>query len=393
MNGSQMEESSPTEHNEHAAELENSEQFPRAVKSENESSTFDFAEGSWMSDFVLIVEGTRFYLAKNILALASPVFERMFKSEFKECSLNELELPGKTKKDMLEFLRCIYPDAPENLTRETVLGILPLTEEYQVSKLKGRCEKALIESIDSTTSALELLQILQQSSLYELKDLRKKCVELVSEKSTGELDEAKQEYELPAEALVEILGKDIEKLKVKNMELEELNEKQRKYIEELGNEKATTQETLEVIQQYFANECKVSLAKDIDPFRGHNWRSEQVVLIVNLKNKGVAAVKEVILWDIPLEVAASVDDNLNIRIENKGMTVSCNFAINAILVCRQSTGKNVRVSFSGSFYSRYQYIEKQFKKVSEINAADDGFMRHGKIGLIIQLYMSEPNTE
>lgn len=48
--------------------------------------TYDFEENSLRSDFTLIVEGTKLYVAKNILSLASPVFDRMFRSDFKEGS-------------------------------------------------------------------------------------------------------------------------------------------------------------------------------------------------------------------------------------------------------------------------------------------------------------------
>ena len=43
------------------------------------------------------------------LANASPVFKIMFTSEFKEKTLQSIELPGKKHTENLELLKMIYP--------------------------------------------------------------------------------------------------------------------------------------------------------------------------------------------------------------------------------------------------------------------------------------------
>ncbi|XP_053387282.1 BTB and MATH domain-containing protein 38-like [Mercenaria mercenaria] len=181
----------------------------RQLDLECDSCTFDFTQKSWSADMALTVEGTKLYVAKNILALASPVFFRMFQSRFEESTKNEVELPGKSMNDVIEFLRCIYPNSLSQVSCETALKILPLVEEYQVMHVKARCEKAMLESVDELSSppAETLCQLLKEACLYNLKDLRDRCVKLASKKSQEELEIAYRLYPLPADAQNEILVK------------------------------------------------------------------------------------------------------------------------------------------------------------------------------------------
>ena len=62
-----------------------------------------------VTDFTFIVDNRKFHVAKVVLIDASPVFRRMFKGDFKEKNITELELPGKDVTSFEFFLRCIYP--------------------------------------------------------------------------------------------------------------------------------------------------------------------------------------------------------------------------------------------------------------------------------------------
>ena len=64
---------------------------------------------TWKEDLKLIVEGKDIYVNKAVLALLSPVFEKMFESAFKEKDSSELTLPDKEYSSFVEFLQCIYP--------------------------------------------------------------------------------------------------------------------------------------------------------------------------------------------------------------------------------------------------------------------------------------------
>jgi len=50
-----------------------------------------------MWDVILIVDNRKIYANKAILSIWSPVFETMFKSNFKEKESSEISLPGNKK--------------------------------------------------------------------------------------------------------------------------------------------------------------------------------------------------------------------------------------------------------------------------------------------------------
>ena len=60
------------------------------------------------SDLALVVENEKFHVHRLILSLNSPVFEAMFKSQFKESTTNEIPLPEKNARGVLDFLKIIY---------------------------------------------------------------------------------------------------------------------------------------------------------------------------------------------------------------------------------------------------------------------------------------------
>ena len=60
------------------------------------------------TDLVLVVEDEKFHVHRVILSLNSPVFETMFKSQFKESTANEIPLPEKNASGVLDFLKIIY---------------------------------------------------------------------------------------------------------------------------------------------------------------------------------------------------------------------------------------------------------------------------------------------
>jgi len=68
------------------------------------SDSPDFSEPLQLSDVVLVVEEQRFHVHRSTLAFWSPVFERMFTSDFKEKSSDEIPLPGKKAGEVKELL-------------------------------------------------------------------------------------------------------------------------------------------------------------------------------------------------------------------------------------------------------------------------------------------------
>ena len=61
------------------------------------------------SDVILEVEGRQLHANRAVLAHYSPVFRKMFFSDFNEKSKNIVPLPGKTYDDMVTFFNVLFP--------------------------------------------------------------------------------------------------------------------------------------------------------------------------------------------------------------------------------------------------------------------------------------------
>lgn len=68
------------------------------------------------NDVILVVEGQKIYVNKAVLAEHSPVFNTMFNSHFKERTAKEIPLADKKADDVVEFLRCFYPNMKHPVT-------------------------------------------------------------------------------------------------------------------------------------------------------------------------------------------------------------------------------------------------------------------------------------
>ena len=118
-----------------------------ASKSEVESP--DFSQPWKLSDLVLVVEEERLHVHKTILAFWSPVFEKMFTSEFQEMSKTEIPLPDKKASEIKELLRQIYPSVGERaITEKNCYFLLKLAHEYQMEAIVTRCENVMVNKIN-----------------------------------------------------------------------------------------------------------------------------------------------------------------------------------------------------------------------------------------------------
>ncbi|XP_060567050.1 TD and POZ domain-containing protein 3-like [Ruditapes philippinarum] len=250
---------------------------------EDKSPTFGFTEPSWRTDLCLVVEGTKLYVAKVILSLASPVFDAMFQSDFKEKSNDELELPGKKLRDVLEFLRCIYPNTYTQINCDNARVILPLLEEYQVLQLKPRCEVVILETVTEETSTDDLFQLLNEACLYDLKALRARCIFLISSRPCDVLDENYCKSFPSASALNEIFLHVNTSMKNKIAELEQVEEK------------------CELLMQYVSSTLRGTTDLKLDPEK--KWDDKIIVLFEaicpdNNESEGV----EIEIWEVPLTI-------------------------------------------------------------------------------------------
>ena len=68
-----------------------------------------FEDGSHFADITFLVEGKELHFCKSFLAASSPVFEKMFSSDFKEKENSAIPLPDKTFEEMDIFLQQFHP--------------------------------------------------------------------------------------------------------------------------------------------------------------------------------------------------------------------------------------------------------------------------------------------
>ena len=81
------------------------------------------------SDVVLIVEGQQFHVHRVILAMFSPVFSRMFSSDFKEKDSDKILLPDKKAAEIREMLMVIYPIFNKPVNDTNLSFLLPLAQD------------------------------------------------------------------------------------------------------------------------------------------------------------------------------------------------------------------------------------------------------------------------
>ena len=143
----------------------------------------DFSEPWHLSDVVLVVEDKRFHVHKGTLSMWSPVFEKMFSSEFREKSASEIPLPGKNAAEIKEMLLVIYPTS-KPISENNCYSLLSLAREYQMEQLTERCEKYLLQREKTPHQAIDFLVLANE---FTMEDLSKQCVEIAKHISITEL--------------------------------------------------------------------------------------------------------------------------------------------------------------------------------------------------------------
>ena len=134
----------------------------------------DFSVPWKWNDVVLVVERQKFHVHRHILAMWSPVFEKMFTSEFKEKTLSEIPLPGKKASEIKKLLLIIYPTtsgkAWKSITDENCHFLVKLADEYQMDDIRKRCEDVLVDLV-SKKPGNSFLSDLTFAQTYKLEKL------------------------------------------------------------------------------------------------------------------------------------------------------------------------------------------------------------------------------
>ena len=177
--------------------------FKMNVKAEVEPR--DFSQSWKFSDVVLVVEEERFHVHRSVLAVASPVFEKMFTSEFQEKDNKEIPLPGKSSTEVKELLSMIYPLASEKqITEKNCYFLVKLAHEYQIDAIVQRCEDFIAAKLETKPKNGALADLIFAQT-YKLEKLRRASVYQAYNLSLNELKKDKMYDQIQSENLKEIM--------------------------------------------------------------------------------------------------------------------------------------------------------------------------------------------
>lgn len=119
-------------------------------KSQNTEGSFE--KGNTPDEIELQFDnGKSLFVSKGFLMYASPVFDRMLKSEFKEKQNNIVTLKGKNFDVFKEMLLHMHPGIRKPITVDTAPAVFEIAYEYQISTVEAACEKNWTKSLTELT--------------------------------------------------------------------------------------------------------------------------------------------------------------------------------------------------------------------------------------------------
>ncbi|KAL0560858.1 hypothetical protein IC582_001272 [Cucumis melo] len=110
---------------------------------------------------------------RAILASRSPVFHSMFSHDLKEKELSTLNISDMSFEACQAFLNYMYGNIQHEEFLAHRLALLHAAEKYDIDDLKEACHDSLLEDID----AKNVLERLQNASLYQLPKLKTSCMQ------------------------------------------------------------------------------------------------------------------------------------------------------------------------------------------------------------------------
>ncbi|XP_045208087.2 uncharacterized protein LOC123559973 [Mercenaria mercenaria] len=321
-----------------------------------------FLEKTWKDDFTFIIESRKLYTVKAVLAYVSPVFDRMFQSDFKEKNQDEMELPNKKFDDVLEFLHCVCPGKQTDICDQNVYRLLPLAEEYQVSYLKSRCEDFLIGRINEETSPDDLYHMLQLASTYNMDRLHAECVSETSKKSIEDLDRALKKISIPLKTICAIQDKMLRRL--------EKSERENK--------------CLKAVNKYLLFQLKENERRTIQASEG--WEGILLEFEMNIEDleRGRTLSKEFKIFDMEAKF------NARKRRGHKALELGLSFDKNKIcgweisvfgrIAIKNGTGKNQDLTENFQMLCRNESANlPNYWNIGNLFDVEKGYIYHGKM--------------
>ncbi|CAO4368930.1 unnamed protein product [Caenorhabditis nigoni] len=128
-----------------------------------------------LSDAILDVCDTKFYVIKMFLAAQSPFFKDLFFGIFSESAKSEVSLTGDDPLDFHSFLEVLYGESAIN--EFSVEGILHLAIKYDAPTAVRRCEEFL-----GRFCRKSMKKKLQMATKYDLYHLKKEILNKITKK-------------------------------------------------------------------------------------------------------------------------------------------------------------------------------------------------------------------
>ncbi|GMR43136.1 hypothetical protein PMAYCL1PPCAC_13331 [Pristionchus mayeri] len=147
----------------------------------------DLFSPSPQADAVLIVDSFKLYVNKQLLAIQSQFFDRLFNGQYKESKQKEIHIEDVDINDFEELLKAMYPIEYE-YTEDNVESILELADRFEVNSVLNSAEKFLLA--DTEMSPRRKLLLADKYKLTVLIDqclsMHKTCAQMKGLKSTPE---------------------------------------------------------------------------------------------------------------------------------------------------------------------------------------------------------------
>lgn len=175
-----------------------------------ENRRLDFQSEWNNSDQVLVVQNKELHVHRCMLSLWSPVFDRMFNSNFKEKESRRVELKGKLLTEIEELLHVLYERA--DITDDNFDFLLEFSEEYQITQLRNECIKFLQTVDRSGKNATKYLSI---SARFSIPFIKEECINELACIPHSELEKDENYSELNEQLKNAILTARVKRLEVK----------------------------------------------------------------------------------------------------------------------------------------------------------------------------------
>ncbi|XP_060576730.1 uncharacterized protein LOC132734048 [Ruditapes philippinarum] len=138
------------------------------------------APGKCLDEVRLVFDDQQeLYVSQNLLILSSPVFEAMFKNDFKEKQQSAVFLKGKNYSEFHAFLLCINPGTFKPVTEANVLCIVHIAEEYQVDTIIQRCKLIMKNWLEKEYVSAKRNNSLPEDYFYSVEPTRQ-CLSILT---------------------------------------------------------------------------------------------------------------------------------------------------------------------------------------------------------------------